>query len=123
MDSTCQCILLPAQPWEARRSSHTLGQASAPDLNGQPHHGTLSEQSPYVQPVEPARIGPLRIPWVGSSYTEQPASVLGGCLLEELLYFRRISCFDLVLAQSSVLSSHNSKAEDRISSLHLTSVI
>ena len=75
MDDTCQHAPLPVQPCRAKRSDHALGLVSTPGLNGQPRCESLSGGSPFVQPAGPAGLGPLGIPWVGSSYTECPTSV------------------------------------------------
>ena len=76
-------VPLPVQPCKAKRISHASGQASGQGLGDQPNHGTLSGQSPDVQPPGPIGIGPLRTPLAASSYTEHPTSASGGCILKE----------------------------------------
>ena len=69
-------------------------------------------------------IGPHGIPLVGSSYTECPTSIWGGCIHKQAVKeFRWISQFKLILAQCPIQQSHNHNTQDQICLLSLVPVI
>ena len=78
MGSTSQCVLLPEQPCEPRRTCHAWDQACTPGPNGQPHHGPLWELPFSVQLAGPTEGGSPLIPWAWPACTGYPVWAIEG---------------------------------------------